>query len=1481
MTIAVLAEKPSVVRDLAGALGARAAERGVLRGSGYAITWAFGHLVGLCEPHELRPDWKRWRRESLPMIPEQWKLKPLDGSAEQLDVVASVLRDPEVREIVCATDAGREGELIFRYVVEYLGVDKPVQRLWISSLTSEAIAAGFERLRDGHDFDALADAARARSRADWLVGMNLTRAYTVSHGDLLSVGRVQTPTLAMLAAREREIEAFVPEDYLELVATFEPQLPGEATQREANRYTGTWFRPSEEAPGAPAEKPRDPVAAAEQAAERAARAQRLAPDGEEAAAIEARVRAGRAVVEQLDARERRMPPPLLYDLTELQRHANRLFGFSAQRTLDVAQRLYERHKVLSYPRTDSRVLSSEVAKTLPRVVRAIADPYRDRLAEGTGSRPLGKRYVDDARVGDHYAIIPTAVSVGSKRLDTDEQRLYDLVCRRLLSAWHEDELSETTTVLTAVHSEDEVDRFRSRGNRVLREGWRVLDLRSARGRDEELLPAVLERDQPQTVVDVESQTKRTRPPRRFSEATLLTAMETAGRSLDDDELREAMRECGLGTPATRAATIETLLTRGYIERRKKVLHTTEKGLALIDAVHPDVKSPALTGRFEAQLAEIGRGTLPLAAFMSEMEQFVTERCRELRRSPAHRVAPKTPASRGEARPGWEEASDPRAVPRTGAASQPPDVLASRSQVSRAGPSSGRGGSAQRSAGGEPAEAGSRAAPDDPFGEMPPPEEPLGELALPFDEPPAQPQAAPSAPAGAPQGQLAFSAAPSPPATLPPPAPEPAAGRGVPRRRASGAGRVPTAPDALGELLRAEFGFDEFRPHQEEVCAALTRGEDALLVMPTGAGKSLCYQLPGLARAGTTLVVSPLIALMEDQVAQLQQRGLRAERIHSGRRSESAAVMREYAAGELDFLFIAPERLSIPGFPEKLAARTPALLAVDEAHCISQWGHDFRPDYRMLRERIPPLRPAPIIALTATATPVVQRDIVDQLGIPSAHQYIHGFRRDNIAIELVGLRPGARDDATVRLLGKAERRPAIVYAPTRKKAEALATALARKLPAAVYHAGLPASRRDEVQERFLYGDLEVIVATIAFGMGIDKPNVRTVVHTALPASVEGYYQEIGRAGRDGLPSRAVLFHGYSDRRTHEWFLERDYPAEDVLARMHRALGDEPLSSLALAGQLRLEDDVFEKALEKLWIHGGAIVEPSEDVRRGPARDWQGRYAEQRAHKVEQLDTISRYADSRGCRMLHLVDHFGDQSDDGTRCGTCDVCDASSAQALDLRAPTAAEQGALESVLKTLAASSRGLAAGRLLRESLGESFPRKEFDGLVAALARADLLEEHPASFERDGETIHYRQLVATPAGLQADADTLAAVQLVHEAPAAPRTRTRKGSGGTKRSGRGTRKGGRKTAGGSVRSSGVSLDGDSTADPQLIDALREWRRVEAQRKRVPAFRVFSNRVLLALAEARPSNEDELLAVKGVGPALARKYGEPLLRMLAPS
>ena len=309
---------------------------------------------------------------------------------------------------MCATDAGREGELIFRYIYEAAKSEKPFSRLWISSLTPDAIRKGFASLRPGSEYDRLADAACGRSRADWLVGMNLSRAYSIVYNEELSVGRVQTPTLAMIVDRELALRRFVPEDYLHVVATFQATALTET-------YDGTWFRPDV----------------------KTNESSRLAADGKEAEQIIARAKAGHAAIETLSSETVRTPPPLLYDLTDLQRHANRLYGFSAQKTLDLAQTLYEQHKLISYPRTDSRHLSTDIAETLPKIVQAISGPYQQQLAPGTGERALGKRYVDDAKVSDHHAIIPTAVKHAARRLSDEESKIYDLVCRRLLMLWHD------------------------------------------------------------------------------------------------------------------------------------------------------------------------------------------------------------------------------------------------------------------------------------------------------------------------------------------------------------------------------------------------------------------------------------------------------------------------------------------------------------------------------------------------------------------------------------------------------------------------------------------------------------------------------------------------------------------------------------------------------------------------------------------------------------------------------------------------------------------------------------------------------------------------------------------------------------------------------------------------------------------------------------------------------------------------------------
>ena len=669
-----------------------------------------------------------------------------------------------------------------------------------------------------------------------------------------------------------------------------------------------------------------------------------------------------------------------------------------------------------------------------------------------------------------------------------------------------------------------------------------------------------------------------------------------------------------------------------------------------------------------------------------------------------------------------------------------------------------------------------------------------------------------------------------------------------------------AVDGLDELLRSTFGHAAFRPLQAEVCRAVTEGSSVLLVMPTGAGKSLCYQLPGLARAGTTLVLSPLIALMEDQVAALKDLGIAAERIHSGRdRLASRNVCQKYLDGALDFLFVAPERLAVPGFSEMLAKRPLALIAVDEAHCISHWGHDFRPDYRMLSERLPMLRPAPVIALTATATPLVQRDIVEQLAIPDAKNFIHGFRRTNIAVEVVEAIPSARRNVVRRVLEDPGRRPAIVYSPTRKETEALGAELNEIFPAAAYHAGMSSDARDRVQRAFQDSQLEVIVATIAFGMGIDKPDIRTVIHTGLPGTLEGYYQEIGRAGRDGDPSRAILLYSWADRRTHEFFLDRDYPAPSILARVFNRLTRQPRPADELRDEAGLENDVFATALEKLWIHRGALVDPEEHAARGRS-DWRRSYERQRAHRREQIERMTSFAADRGCRMLHLVRHFGDQHDSGEPCGVCDHCAPERCLATNFRRPRGAETEVLAAILDLLRERD-GLTSGQLHRGAAeSRSVERKAFERLIDGLVRSDLVQVLNDSFEKDGRTIRFQRVWMTRRGRLAAGNDLGDIQVVEEIVAPTRKRRSRAKPATT----------------SVAKEQGPLD---SVDQALFEKLREWRLAEARRRRVPAFRILTDRTLAAICRARPADQEELLDVSGIGPTTARKFRGKILAVVS--
>jgi DNA topoisomerase-3 len=1165
---------------------------------------------------------------------------------------------------------------------------------------------------------------------------------------------VQTPTLAMVVERELAIRAFVAEDYREVVATFHPQGAAESAQ-----YKGTWFRERQ----AGADK------------ETLEKAKRLPADGEETKGIVERARTGQAWIESLEQATQRMAPPPLYDLTELQRHANRLYGFTAQKTLDTAQALYERHKLISYPRTDSRHLSQSVAATLPRVVKAIEGGYGGLLAPGTGERALGRRFVDDAKVSDHHAIIPTATMPERASLNAEERKIYDLICRRLLEAWHPDSVWSVTTVITAIGNGEVVDRYHTSGTAVIDRGWKVLEVEPPKKRKEDdgeqALPEGLAEGQAQDVVDVEELRKKTRPPKRFTEGTLLTAMETAGKTLDEKELSDAMKETGLGTPATRAAIIEVLLKRGYIERAGKSLEATEKGIRLIEVVHPEVKSPAMTGQWEAFLGRIHKGKDRLGPFLEGIEQYVREVVGKVGQAGPAAVQRRIEASAG-------------AAPAMGA--------------------------------GEAKAVGAEAA----------------------------------------------------------------AGR---QRAAAGRGE-------LSELLKSVFGFERFRPNQEAVCRALMEGKDALLVMPTGSGKSLCYQLPGVARGGTTLVVSPLIALMEDQVAKLKAQGLKVGRIHSGLdRASSRQVCIEYLNGGLQFLFVAPERLRVAGFPEMLAKRKPSLIAIDEAHCISQWGHDFRPDYRMLGQHLPALRPAPVIALTATATPRVQQDICGQLGMEGAVRFIHGFRRENLAIEVVEVAPSRRAELVVDLLSEEGRRPAIVYAPTRKQVDQLTGELKAEYAAGAYHAGLDAEHRKRVQEEFLSGRMEVMVATIAFGMGIDKPDVRTVIHTGLPGSVESYYQEIGRAGRDGAPSRAVLMHSYADRYTHDFFFERDYPGVEQLERIASQLGGQPVEKELLRRKMRMEEEEFDKVLEKLWIHGGAMVDYAENVSAG-APGWRESYEAVRERKQAQIEEMIRYAAASHCRMTALVRHFGDAEDAGTACGICDFCAPDECAAQRFRTAGEGEMAVARGVLKALR-SGTSRSTGKLHGDVCGDGpLSRDEFEEVLGAMARHGLAVLADAVFEKDGRKIPYRTVRLTKAGLEADENELPQIMLKEAAaPGVRRKRRKKAAEGktkaAKRAAAKQRAGARlgEEAAPEERRAKARAELGETPMPErdssgVVAALKAWRLEEAKRKGLPAFRIMTDKVLREIAERRPETAAELLAIPGMGIKMVEQYGRAIYRIL---
>jgi len=638
----IISEKPSMGRAIAAALGVQGTGRSFIQGNGFVITWCVGHLVEALAPEGYDPNLKVWRLDTVPFFPEEFQYAPIQSSRDQYDVVARLLNREDIEDVVNATDAGREGELIFDLVYRLAGCRKPVQRFWTSSLTDDAIREAYGAMKPGEAYSGLRDAARCRQEADWLVGINCTRAQTLvmrrSGGEgVYSVGRVQTPTLALLVNRELEITNFVPKDFWTLWAAFAMQhaLPGGPpgpsglegggsppqssdiadSAGQSPTYRGKWFQKVD------------------------GKDQDRFDREEDARAMAERLQGQPGKVASVTAKTEKKRPELLYDLTNLQKEANKRFGFTAEHTLEVAQELYEA-KLISYPRTNSRYLTEADAAKAPGWVKSIAQGQLEELkpfVEELRNRwpvKLDKRFVNDKEVEDHSALVPTESP--ARNLTGDKLKIYELIARRFLAAYFPERIEAKTTIITKVLDQT----FKTTGTVVKALGWSEVDPPHSRARKEKVKEA--EGEEPEEDEDsgtlppvakgqaVDTQelfpkAGKTSPPKRMSEGDLLGAMQGAGRELEDDELKGAMKDCGLGTPATRANIIETLLKRAYLERKRNILLPTAKGIELIQGLQAEtLTSPQLTGEWEAEMERIRRGEAQRDAFMGRIRGFVND-----------------------------------------------------------------------------------------------------------------------------------------------------------------------------------------------------------------------------------------------------------------------------------------------------------------------------------------------------------------------------------------------------------------------------------------------------------------------------------------------------------------------------------------------------------------------------------------------------------------------------------------------------------------------------------------------------------------------------------------------------------------------------------------------------------------------------------------------------------------------------------------
>ncbi|KAB5360668.1 DNA topoisomerase III [Bacteroides salyersiae] len=577
--IVCIAEKPSVARDIADILGARTRKEGYIEGNGYQVTWTFGHLCTLKEPHEYTPGWKSWSLGSLPMIPPRFGIKLIENPTyeKQFHIIEGLMQQAD--EIINCGDAGQEGELIQRWVMQKAGARCPVKRLWISSLTEEAIKEGFAKLKDQSDFQSLYEAGLSRAMGDWLLGMNATRLYTIKYGQnkqVLSIGRVQTPTLALIVNRQLEIENFKPEPYWELKTVYRETTFSATKGKFTSKEEGLEFLET--------------------------------------------VKQSDFVVTDVSAKKGVEYAPRLFDLTSLQVECNKKFAYSADETLKLIQSLYEK-KVTTYPRVDTTFLSDDIYPKCPAILKGLRD-YEVLTAPLDGAKlPKSKKVFDSSKVTDHHAIIPTGVY--PQNLTDMEHRVFDLIARRFIAVFYPDCKVSTTTVLGEV---DKIE-FKVTGKQILEPGWRVVfakeQVEEKEGDEERVLPVFVKGERGPHVPDLNE--KWTQPPKPYTEATLLRAMETAGKLVDNDELRDALKENGIGRPSTRAAIIETLFKRNYIRKEKKNLIATPTGVELIQLIHEELlKSAELTGIWEKKLREIEKRTYDARQFLEELKQMVSE-----------------------------------------------------------------------------------------------------------------------------------------------------------------------------------------------------------------------------------------------------------------------------------------------------------------------------------------------------------------------------------------------------------------------------------------------------------------------------------------------------------------------------------------------------------------------------------------------------------------------------------------------------------------------------------------------------------------------------------------------------------------------------------------------------------------------------------------------------------------------------------------